>query len=348
MSDIYKLTLKQKSGLLTELQSDTIFGHFCWRMKEMQGEDRLIEFLKLFKERNPVFTLSNSFFERDGEIFLPNPLLPLRTKKEEKTKEERIKSFLNYKDSKKTKFLTFKQFNASISGDIKKLEELILEEKRQEEINKIEKKEYKSKQPKYTEDLRTSVEISRETFSSKERQLFSYSPLYIEEELVDPKKQLFTETRTVIFIKVIDKIKFDEFNCENILKEVFNIGFGKKKSSGYGEFQVLGFDKFDRFHETEDSNGFISLSNYLPSNKDKLTIEGSYYDLNIKYGKLGEEYALSENPFKKPIVLMTPGSSFKTENKKDFYGRCTNESEICEYKKEVLQNGIAFTLKIKI
>lgn len=315
----------------------------------MHGEEMLEKFLKLYKESKPVFTVSNSFFERDNIIFLPNPLLPLNTTKEEKTKDEKIKKFLDYKDSKSQKFFPLVQFNALINGDKNKFKELQDEEEKQKAINKNKNEEYKNKQPKYVEDLRTSVEISRVTFSSKEGQLFSYAPYYIEEELINSKQSKYSETDTIIFIKVLDDDEFKNFDCENILKEIFNIGFGKKKSSGYGQFDVKGFDKFEGFDESEDSNGFITLSNYLPSADDGIKAEDSYYDLNIKYGKLGEELALSENPFKKPIVFMTSGSCYKTEVIKEFYGRCaTDIVNIPDWKDKILQNGIAFTLKIKI
>ncbi|MBS1517940.1 MAG: hypothetical protein JSS91_07620 [Bacteroidetes bacterium] len=337
MSKIYILNLSQKSGLLTQLQSDTIFGHFCWRMRDLIGEDKLKEFLESYRSGCPVFTVSNSFFERDKIIYLPNSLLPFSNEKKETNKDEKIRNFLKYKDSKKMKFLTLKQFNFALNGEKEELEKSILE--------------VDVKQPKYIEDLRTSVEISRETFSSKESQLFSYAPYYVQEELINSKRNEFTKTNTVIFIKILYEEKFNEknFDCENILKDVFNIGFGKKKSSGYGEFEVNGFDNFEGFKEPDDSNGFITLSNYLPSVEDKITADNSYYDLNIKYGKLGEELALSLNPFKKPIVFMTPGSCFKTDVKKDYYGRCVRDIvELSGWKDKVLQNGIAFTLRIRI
>lgn len=328
MSQICKLTLKQISGLLTELQSDTIFGHFCWRLKDFHGEEKLNYFLDLYRNRNPVFTISNSFFERDGILYLPNPHLPFKEKQEDKTKDEKIKSFLAYKDSKSKKFLTLVQFNEALTGN---------------DIANDDKK-----QPKYVKDLRTSVEISRETFSSKESQLFSYAPFYIEEEIISSKKNVFSKTNTVIFIKILNESEFKNFDCEKILKEVFKTGFGKKKSSGYGEFDVSGFDKFEGFKEPEDSNGFITLSNYLPSEFDGITADNSYYELNIKYGKFGEELALIKNPFKKPIVFMIQGSCFKTVEKKEFFGRCTINGEISSLYEEAIQNGIALSLKLKI
>ena len=73
MSSIYKLTLRQKSGLLSELQSDTIFGHFCWRLKEILGENSLKEFLLSYSNNDPVFTISDGHFEKEGVLFFSKP-----------------------------------------------------------------------------------------------------------------------------------------------------------------------------------------------------------------------------------------------------------------------------------
>lgn len=352
MAKIYKLTLKQKSGLLTELESDTIFGHFCWRMRELLGEDELSKFLNFFVDGKPVFTLSNSCFERDGVVYLPNPIIPHKEKNSPETKDEKIKQFMDFKISKERKLLTLDEFNQVLNGNEPDLSE-------------------KADIPKYTEDLRTSVEISRETFSSIEGHLFSYAPMFVDEIIVDNKKQEYSDTKTIIFIKIIDEKNFTDYKCEAVLKEVFEVGFGKKKSSGYGEFEVIGnLGNFEGFTESEDANGFVTLSNYLPSVNDGLKMGSKakeipasagmtdsrednettsyYYDFKLKYGKLGEELALSENPFKKPIVLLLPGSVFRTDMKKDYYGRCTTEGELSEVHKFVIQNGFVFTLDIKI
>jgi len=127
---------------------------------------------------------------------------------------------------------------------------------------------------------------------------------------------------------------------------VFETGYGKKKSSGFGEFKIISTTEFNNFKEPDNSKGFISLSNYLPSNED--SISNAYYDLNVKYGKFGEEFGKSQNPFKKPIIFLTAGSCFLTDNKSEFYGRCTDESEISDYFPNTIQNGIAFSLNFNL
>ena len=311
MTTIKKLTLKLKSGLLSELQSDTIFGHFAWRFKEEFGENKLKEFLELFVKGNPVFTISDGFFEKAGTVFFPKPLKLTPPKFESNSKKERIKNFIIQKESKAQKLVTVEQLNYFINGKLNDFDKSLAETN-------------VKNAPKFLQDLRVHVEINRETYSSKDGQLFSENPKYLSDD-----------TTIVVFIKILNEDKWDEFNCEKILKNVFEIGYGKKKSAGYGHFEIVGFNDYTEFNEPENFNGFVSLSHYLPANSDEII--DAYYDINVKYGKFGEEKSKSQNPFKPPMLLMKPGSCFITDVKKEFYGRTV-------HLQSAVHNGIAFTL----
>ena len=65
-----KLILTPTSPIISELQSDTIFGHFAWGIRFVYGEERLKELLKDFKEK-PFIIFSNGFIKG----FLPKPFL---------------------------------------------------------------------------------------------------------------------------------------------------------------------------------------------------------------------------------------------------------------------------------
>ena len=322
METTKKLGVKLKSGLLTELQSDTIMGHVCWRMIEQLGEEKLNEFISLYSNNKPVFTISNGLLEKNNILFFPKPYLNNSSIEKIHTKKERVLNFLRMKDEKSREFITLEQLNLFLSGD----KDTYL---KSFELPDIKDLSY----PKLTYDLRVSVEIDRQKLSSKESQLFSYNPLYVKDS---------NETSFVIFIKIIDEVKYNEYKCEEILKSVFDIGYGKKKSSGYGQFEVSEPEPFSGFNEPENSNGFVTLGNYLPSQSDNL-IDG-FYEFNVKYGKLGEQLSKSENPFKQPIILFKPGSCFVTNRSKDFYGRITNKGEISEVNNFAVQFGMPFTL----
>ncbi len=320
MATIKKLKLKLKSGLLSELQSDTIFGHFAWRFKEQHGDEELEKFLDLIVNGNPVFTISDGLFEKNGEVFFPKPLKLTPPEFESKDKRERIKNFIAQKESKSRKLITVEQLNYFLNGQLEDFDK---------SLAASDAKDY----PKFEQDLRVHVEIDRETFSSKEGQLFTENPKYLDKN-----------TSIVIFVKILDEKYWKEFNCEDILKNVFEIGYGKKKSSGYGHFEILSFEEFAKFEESNESNGFISLSQYLPSNNDN--IKDAYYDINVKYGKFGEEKSNSQNPFKPAMLLMKPGSCFLTDKQTEFYGRAIKG--FVDYQPKLIHNGIAFTLNCKL
>lgn len=322
MSKIYKLSLKQKSGLLTPLQSDTIFGHFCWRFLEANGENALTEFLDLYKNNNPVFTLSNGLLEVNGEVLFPKPLKLPPYVSSNNTKKDKIKNFLINKELKGRSYITAEELNLYINNDTENFRESFA-------------KKVNFEIPKVETNLRVSVQIDRETNRSADGQLFSYSPSYLK---ANNKIANFA-----ILIKVIDENNFKKYNVESLLINTFELGYGKKKSSGYGEFKFISFSEYNKIKEPIDSTAFINYSNYLPSDDDKI-IDG-FFETSLKYGKLGEVFSNSENPFKQPILFLKEGSLFYTKIKKDYYGRITKQSEINSAKPDTVQCGFSFSLK---
>ncbi|MFQ6071958.1 MAG: hypothetical protein ACE5KT_04555 [Methanosarcinales archaeon] len=56
----YEIIINPKSSFLTKFQSDTIFGHLCWAIRYLHGEDELLEFLGKYKKEPPIL-VSNGF-----------------------------------------------------------------------------------------------------------------------------------------------------------------------------------------------------------------------------------------------------------------------------------------------
>jgi CRISPR-associated protein Csm4 len=90
-------------------------------------------------------------------------------------------------------------------------------------------------------------------------------------------------------------------------------------------------------------NGFVSLSPFVPAQNDP--VDGVYKTI-VKYGKLGENYALCGNPFKKPLLLLKADSVFKTpDTPKEYYGGIINGT--ASAKPEVVQFAYAFAVPMK-
>lgn len=325
MIKIKKISVKPKSGLLTQLQSDTLYGHFCWRLLEVKGESKLQDFINLYKNRKPVFILSDGLYEVDGEVLFPKPIMPkddnmIDRSRDPVGKEKQIIELLNKKKERENRYVSLKSLQAFLEGELAEYEGLLETDP--------------APSPKITKDLRIHVGIDRNTLTHMDGLLFEQNPEYLGDK-----------TSYAILVKILDESAYKDFEVESIFKDVFITGFGKKKSSGYGAFEWNGMDNYENLTEPDgDCNGFYTLGNYLPSIEDE--IKDGYYRFFVKYGKLGETRASGPNPFKKPMIMMKPGSCFEVEKARDFYGRITNQREISTTD-NVVQFGMPFTLNIK-
>src|SRR5690606_23994760 len=150
---IFNLTLKLKSGLLSDLHSDTIYGHFCWRLKERFGEKKLEEFISAYQKNSPVFTLSDGLLKVGDEIHFPRPYIFSKPEIRD-NKEDKILEFVERKKSKERKYITLNEFNSFLSNGIVKADE-----KDEQDIHAGKRK--KKKIPAVSESLRVSVQIDR-------------------------------------------------------------------------------------------------------------------------------------------------------------------------------------------
>ena len=146
-----------------------------------------------------------------------------------------------------------------------------------------------------------------------------------------------------VYVKVAD----DEWanRTLDLFERVSLSGFGAKKSAGYGQFRVQGFEPFDGFGQLPEANGFVSLSNFVPAPGDP---DRGHYRTLVKYGKLGEEYASSGrlSPFKFPILMFRAGSTFHTLEPRQVYGRLVKG--VHPEDEGIVQYGYAFALPIKL
>ncbi len=74
----YRLTLAPRSSFVTPLQSDTLFGHLCWAMRNRDGPERLTGFLDDFRGNSPPLLIYDAL----PEGRLPAPLLPPMSRQE--------------------------------------------------------------------------------------------------------------------------------------------------------------------------------------------------------------------------------------------------------------------------
>lgn len=128
-----------------------------------------------------------------------------------------------------------------------------------------------------------------------------------------------------------------------LLEELSKKGYGKRTSIGKGAFEIQELEEFTGFIKPEKPNCFISLSNYIPAKADPTT---GQYKTFVKYGKLGQGYGLTENPFKNPLLIMPPGAVFWTHEPKNIYGRLVKNISVSH--SNVVQFGLTVALPGRI
>jgi CRISPR-associated protein Csm4 len=248
----------------TPWQSDTIMGHLAWCVVLREGEPGLKRFLEPFLEKSPPFVVSDGF----PLGLLPKPFFPYaQALRQEMSAEESALA----KKAKDAPFLTTEDFDDFRRG--------------------------KDRRPSPLESPWKSFEmlhavIDRTTFSTEGQG-----------NIFTTRAQALALEPSVMSVYVRAKEEVVE-SVRDLFEYLSTIGFGRDKSTGSGEFRVVGFTECDLFAGFDQANGFISLSTHVPAQTDPAD---GFWKLHVKRGKLGEG-AGRGNPFKRPLFQFLPGS----------------------------------------
>jgi len=153
----------------------------------------------------------------------------------------------------------------------------------------------------------------------------------------------FTQYRwksVTIYLKVADSFVT---KAKELFQYLAQSGYGKRKAVGYGQIKLEAFEPFSGFPTPADANGFVSFSNFVPSARDPVS---GYWNILVKYGKLGEELAVAGNPFKKPLVMFVAGSCFYDLPSREYYGRLVRG--LSPAYDGVVQYGLALPVPMKL
>lgn len=315
----YRLIIKPISPFQTPLHSDTLFGHICWALRYLKGENELVNFLKAFDDNKAPLIISSGF----PKDYLPIPILRPLSIEEEETLQKQYKSKLDFvRDMKFLKKVSYVRMSAiSILKDSLSyynlyfkhlLGEILLENP---ELSKTDEVWHNAK--------------NRLTDKVIEGKLFAKQDIFFKE---DAELNVY-----------IDDSYFGRKDLCEIFDFISRSGYGGDKSVGKGAFKYDLLDGLD-LPESDTPNAFVTLSHYHPKEGD---FKEGYYDVITKFGKLGGHWAsgIDGGPFKMPLVMMNPGSVFIPENHRNFYG-----SLVAKVHKhpDIVQYGIAMPLKVRV
>jgi CRISPR-associated protein Csm4 len=303
----YRAILQMHSWTASEWQADTIFGHLCWGMRYLYGEKELKDFLNLYEIGAPPLLVSNGF---PGDL-LPKPSLPPMPADYTISLGEQRQLFDSHKNVKKIECLTPEEFARALNGEI-------------------------PSQFLNTEVGSESHQIKRITLKNQIDRLTNTTG---GEGQLFPFEEFHWDTVS-IYLRVGDGFVDKAHSLFDYLAKV---GYGKRKSVGYGQIESYSFKQFDGFPATSNANGFVTLSNFVPSANDPAV---GNWSLLVKYGKLGEEYAQEEIAFKKPLLMLEAGSTFYDSPVKQFYGRMVHG--VSPAYPQVVQYGFALPIPMKL
>lgn len=291
-----------KTNFHTFLNSDTLWGNLIYAYRLIYGVEETSKLLEKFFTSEIPFKVSSIFpfkIVKNGvqEIiyYFPKPLIGAKLK-EAKNPEEM--TFM--KDFKKIRYVDKNTFEAFLQGE---LDDNILFERffaRKKDLNESNKFNYlETLNPSYF--LHNSID----RMNSSTLQADGRGQLYWEEEfnifgnrLVESGIYFLVDTENTSLI-------------EAPLRLLSDIGIGGNKSIGKGSFDFI----IEEFEITQPTtyNSFISLSLYKPNYSEieifKEENVNLYYDITIRFGKVGKDFNLQFQD-KNPVICFTEGSSF--------------------------------------
>ncbi|MBI4378137.1 MAG: hypothetical protein HY578_03455 [Nitrospinae bacterium] len=340
----YEITIKPVSGFGTTLKGDTLFGHFCWQIaydEKLLGKtlDMLLSNYQtkpfmIFSSAYPKFYVGNKYHYALKTPDLPVDnifILPLDKKEKiEKRKEYKARRWMiieegrKFSSFKKLKFLNDKEMLEKANANI--TEETRKQLKRSGSNSFI----YPFSQ--------FHNKINRFTNTTGEE---GFAPFSVEQEVFYP------ETELAFFVGIDEAV----VNIEQVrkgLEQIGTSGFGKDASTGLGRFELGEDAEVDLSKMGSNSpNACYTLSPCVP---EKDTFSEMYFTPFTRFGRHGDIFAKSSNPFKNPVIMADEGAILKPKNNEIFgrpyIGRAV--SNISKAEPKTVTQGYSLYIPVKV
>jgi len=310
---LFRYKINPVSPVITPLMSDTFFGHFCWAVLFEKGEAFLEKLLASYGKEKPAPVLFSSAFVSG---WLPRPALP--PAKREQTQHFVEKYFVDnppprydQKTKRQKRFEGMKAVKKWNKQSFLPLSTWMALKNNYSEVHLLEIFYDKFKHKKDDEYAAFETEVTASNSISRTSGMVSEEGGLFQREKTWYHKN--TELDLYVKIGTEEMIPLVQWFLTDYLP--LN-GFGKDKSVGMGCLRITPDDAFesDAFNAI-DANAHMVLS---ATSFEGIEKYAAYYRLMTKFGKLGGNFAVSSpsggpcRPFKKPILMIEPGSVFFT------------------------------------
>lgn len=318
---LFRLRLATKGPYATPFHADTLMGHLCWAAVRTGGQAGLDELLESARSGQPRVVISDGF---PGDL-LPMPLLPPIPIPSGDTATQRA-HYIEEKARRKVKWVTREDFRRILHGGR-------LPTATQEEGGPSH--EVAACLPKTRGTLKNTIDRNSGTTPVKEQG----GGLYEFQETFQSEVSFYARVSE----HYVDTLRL-------LLDYLAHTGYGKRKSVGYGALGAWSAVEFGGFGgpAASEADAFVSLSTFVPGRNDPAD---GYWSLLVKYGKLGEEFALSDVPFKRPLLMFRAGAVFRLGSGplREHYGRIVEEiSYLPRYTAAVVQYALALPVPLKL
>ncbi len=278
----FRVSFEIRSSVRTPFQSDTIFGHFCWAIRFLFGEERLKNWLHEFP--NSPTLLSNAFPERlfPKPLCKPLPFNEIISNSSSTSDPTGIDLLMAAKKIKKIRFISEKWFWENIHHLSPHLLFSYLREQQTDVDFAAETV------------LISHNRFNRATGRVDEGGLYDFEEtFYSKPDNSQPNWWFFIKTQTLSKSEIEKILSYIEWN-----------GFGADNSTGKGVIKIKNLVEF-AIPPCQHPNAMLSLANFFPASQQCLK---GYYNIITKFGKLGGAFASGYNPFKKPVIMIEAGA----------------------------------------
>lgn len=292
---IYSVEFKPLSVLTKIPDAQTIFGAFCYKYKELYGNDKLDKFLDIEKN-TPIFLLSSMFYKN----VLPFPL-DFRPKFNPNITLEET---LNNKKLKKIKYISKDLYIKYVSEKEKFCDNYFEDVKNNYQIiNKeiLSLNDDNILKEKYVEN---DTRIRNSNPNREDKGLFRDEVIYC-----NPKLSF------QIYLNIIDETYKDEIL--NVFENMNYVFFGGNKSIGYNLYE---FVNIERENKLENLNHKMLLSKSL-ANSD-VDYDNSNYGIELLVNKFNVQ---GNKLNRKQVMVLREGSVLNTSN--DYSGGLVEEEQ---------------------
>ena len=113
---------------------------------------------------------------------------------------------------------------------------------------------------------------------------------------------------------VIDENRITADEVKGLFEQIGLTGYGKKASSGGGKFSVKSMKRVS--FDNPNYTALLTLAPCVPE-RNEFDEDRSFYKVFVRFGRHGNKAALSDNPFKIPVLTMDTGAVLTPKQKAD-------------------------------